>query len=355
MTETTTTSSTRSPKISPPTDRDLEIFRHTDIYHRTHDAVSLDFHISRRRVGQIVQDVRRWLALHGTTNLEINSDAQRQRQARGLERMRLLDIIQRAVHALNNAPHALTTSFHIEGICQSKFVRDQPPVDHRILKTYLQAVLALGKLEERKPLPAPPPAYEPCTDPKIQAFLNDWCQKNRIQWESPEEYQHFVEQLTHTIRDGLADSIPAEGSPPTPSGTDAAQPLDLDNDSWAGQACDGPPSALPSASPASLPEAPPANAPADSLDAPTAYPADTSNPPPAVQHSSVDANTPPQKTEKGSASIPLTAPHPSLNLEPGGLNSSSHAPTLATSHSHTDGASPSPPPITLLPILIAEP
>jgi hypothetical protein len=206
MTNSQAITETRPAKLSAPSDRDLEIFRHAEIHHRTHDAISLDFDVTRRRVGQIVQDVRRWLAIHGTTDPEINTDAQRQRQARGLERMRLEDVMQRAVHALNNAPLTLTTSTHVEHKLQTQYIREQPPVDHRILKTYLQAALALGKLEERKPLPAPPPAYEPCTDPKVQTFLTDWCAKNKIQWDTPEEYQDFVKQLTQTIRDGLAES-----------------------------------------------------------------------------------------------------------------------------------------------------
>jgi len=105
---TNTTETRRPAKLSPPTDRDLEIFQHAQIHGRTHDAIANDFEISRRRVGQIVHDVRHWLSLHGTDDPVIYSQIQRQRLDRAMERIYLKDIIQRAIDGLNNAPPTLT-------------------------------------------------------------------------------------------------------------------------------------------------------------------------------------------------------------------------------------------------------
>src|SRR5688572_3050375 len=173
MTNTPNTTETRRPaKLSPPTDRDLEIFQHAQIHGRTHCAIANDFGVTRRRVGQIVHDVRHWLSLHGTDDPVIYAQIQRQRLDRAMERIYLKDIIRRAVlghnqysavHALNHARPTLTTSPHVKNHCVKVVKRDQP-LDSRLLKTYLQAVNSRGKLNRRQPLPELP--AQPWKHPK---------------------------------------------------------------------------------------------------------------------------------------------------------------------------------------------
>jgi hypothetical protein len=283
MTNTPNTTETRRPaKLSPPTDRDLEIFQHAQIHGRTHCAISNDFEISRRRVGQIVHDVRHWLSLHGTDDPVIYSQIQRQRLDRALERIYLKDIIQRAIHGLNNAPPTLTTSTHINDRCVKKIMRDQPLVDSRLLKTLLQAVNSLGKLNERKPLPELP--AQPWKHPKIQECLDDWRGKSKYYDFEPQDFDQFAQELTTTIQSCL-------DCPPTPSGTEAEEclnpedicttdPLPPHPDLDLNPDLDPPPSApdaLPSASLPSLPEALPVHLAADTELAPFPFPPNTSD------------------------------------------------------------------------------
>src|SRR5687768_10169597 len=193
MTNTPNTTETRRPaKLSPPSDRDLEIFQHAQIHRRTHLDIADDFGVTRRRVGQIVHDVRHWLSLHGTDDPVIYAQIQRQRLDRAMERIYLKDIIQRAIHGLNNAPPTLTTSTHIDNRCVKSVKRDQPPVDSRLLKTYLQAVNSLGKLNERQPLPEFPAQPDPRKHPKIQACLDDWRGKSKYYDFEPQDFDQFA-------------------------------------------------------------------------------------------------------------------------------------------------------------------
>jgi hypothetical protein len=328
MTDTlNTTTNARPAKLSPPSDRDLEIFQLAQIHGRTHLDISLAFEVSRRRVGQIVHDVRHWLSLHGTDDPVIHSQIQRQRLDRALERMYLMDIIHRAVHGLNNAPPVLTTSTHINDRCVKKVMRDQP-LDSRLLKTYLQAVNSLGKLNERQPLPELP--SQPWKHSKIQAVVDDWSEKNKEYSLDPEEFDQFAQELTATIQSCL-ESSPPQGSPPTPSGTEADECLDSDEVCTTNPTAATPhselrtphsPAALPSASLPSLPEAP-SNQPAAGTElAPSPSPAVTSNDASLNQSTAPASETSLQKPEKGSAD-----PH-----------------TLTPSDTGTSPASPSPTP-----------
>src|SRR5688572_16527515 len=220
MTNTSNTTETRRPaKLSPPSDRDLEIFQHAQIHRRTHLDIADDFGVTRRRVGQIVHDVRHWLSLHGTDDPVLYSQIQRQRLDRAMERIYLKDIIHRAVHALNNAPLTLTTSTHVNNHCVKEVKREQPPVDSRLLKTYLQAVNSLGKLNQRQPLELP---AQPWKHPHIQAVVDDWSEKNKDYSLDPEEFDQFAQELTTTIQSCL-DNNPGSG---VVCGNDSPSPTD---------------------------------------------------------------------------------------------------------------------------------
>ena len=307
------TETTRPAKLSPPSDRDLEIFKQAEIQHRTHSTIALDFELTRRRVSQIVQEVRHWLSLHGAEDPAISSEIQRQRYARSMERMHLQDIIQRAVLGLNNAPASLTT--HIEGGPITKITRDQPSVDNRLLKTYLQAVVALGKLNDRPALPPPPTQREPWNHPKIQECVAAWRDKNdRLYLLKPEQYDRFAQELTATIQDCLA-----QGSPPTPSGTEVPDDCDSLNPEPQATASDEfdsdsiPHSALriphllPSASHASLPETQPEDDSSSAASDLSACASDTYTASIQNQLSETPPQHPFQNSEKGSALQPPSA------------------------------------------------
>src|SRR5688572_1718773 len=311
MTNTSNTTETRRPaKLSPPSDRDLEIFQHAQIHRRTHLDIADDFGVTRRRVGQIVHDVRHWLSLHGTDDPVLYSQIQRQRLDRAMERIYLKDIIHRAVHALNNAPLTLTTSTHVNNHCVKEVKREQPPVDSRLLKTYLQAVNSLGKLNQRQPLELP---AQPWKHPHIQAVVDDWSEKNKDYSLDPEEFDQFAQELTTTIQSCLD-----QGSPPTPSGTEAEHGLDSEDihttaplpphpDLDLDPDLDPPPSApsaLPSASLPSLPEALPTDPITTRETAPSPCPPTTSENCSRADSTTTATPASLQNPEKGSAPPP---------------------------------------------------
>jgi hypothetical protein len=172
----------RLAKKSPPTERDLQIFKLAEIQRWTHDQIADHYgDISRRRVSQIVQEVRHWLAHHPTEDPQLNSELEQRRLTRNVERMHLENVITRALFALDHAPPTLQTTCHANGVCVANYHRDQPPVDVRVLKTYLRAVEALGKLNERPEIPEPelPPGTAaddviPWQDPRLTKIFNYW-------------------------------------------------------------------------------------------------------------------------------------------------------------------------------------
>src|SRR5262249_51485196 len=118
---------------------------------------------------------RRWLATHPAADGEILAEHQRQQYARNLERLHLQDIIARAVDALDRAPPARATTVRPEGGPITRILRDQS-VDTGLLRTYLRAVTALGRLNERPPIaaPPPPPALQPWMQAKIAERVEAW-------------------------------------------------------------------------------------------------------------------------------------------------------------------------------------
>src|SRR5947207_10802874 len=145
-----TTSTTMNQPISRIlSERDLDIFRMAEIQGLTHEQIASACDVSRRRVGQIVENVRDWLSRHPCADPQIATELERKRLAQHMERLRLEDVVERARAALTLAPTHLTTVTVKADGSESTTRREQPPIDVRILKTYLRAIETLGKLEQQ--------------------------------------------------------------------------------------------------------------------------------------------------------------------------------------------------------------
>src|SRR5437763_1861453 len=116
----------RPAKQSPPEERDMRIFQLAEIQGWTHDEIAREVDLTRRRVSQVVQDVRQWLARNPADANELKTDEERRQFERNLERMRLQDIMLRAVHGLDRAPASLTTTRTSDSGVTST-TRDLPP------------------------------------------------------------------------------------------------------------------------------------------------------------------------------------------------------------------------------------
>jgi hypothetical protein len=286
----------RPAKQSAPTDRDLAIFKLAEINRWKHEKIAQEIRgISRRRVSQIVQNVRLWLANHPADDPAIQTELERKRLAQNLDRLRLEDIIQRAVSALDQAPPTLGTTCAMEGGGPvMRYVRDQPPVDVRLLKTYLRAVEALAKLNDRPEVPVPPPPPSPWLDPRIQNIINFWkdkADKHRFQ---SEYVEMFAQELGHAFLAsyGLGAYVdkPLPSEPSYRSWVEAnaaADPVNQDAASSASQTS-------PAEAPPSCDEA------ATSADA-SPLQTETSIAAAAGDRASEAIESPSKKTEKGSA------------------------------------------------------
>src|SRR5947207_4503955 len=96
MTTSTTSTTLNQSNSRLPSQRDFEIFRLAVIKGFTHKELAGLFEVSRRRVSQIVENVRNWLSQHPCEDPNIATELQSKRLAQHLERMRLEDIIERA-------------------------------------------------------------------------------------------------------------------------------------------------------------------------------------------------------------------------------------------------------------------
>src|SRR6478752_1300377 len=153
---TTTQTQTNNRSSHMPSQRDFEIFRLAVIKGFTHKELAGMFEISRRRVGQIVEHVRNWLSQHPCEDPNIATELQNKRLAQHLERMHLEDIISQARHEVSFGKQQLITKTERSDGTITTTYREQP-FNIQVLKTYLRAVEALGRLSARPEIPLPPP------------------------------------------------------------------------------------------------------------------------------------------------------------------------------------------------------
>src|SRR5581483_3946740 len=97
---------------------------------------------------QIVESVRNWLSNNPCEDPQLATELQRKRLAQHMKRMRLEDVVLRARAALDLAPTHLTTVHVKPDGSESKTIRQQPPIDIQVLKTYLRAIQALAKFHQ---------------------------------------------------------------------------------------------------------------------------------------------------------------------------------------------------------------
>src|SRR5205823_13078366 len=156
MTMTTTQIETNDRTSGMPSQRDFEIFRLAVIKGFTHKELAGLFDVTRRRVSQIVENVRNWLSQHPCEDPNIASALQNKRLAQHLERMHLEDIISQARHEVSFGKRQLITTTEKADGSKTTTYREQP-FNVQVLKTYLRAVEALGRINARPEIPLPPP------------------------------------------------------------------------------------------------------------------------------------------------------------------------------------------------------
>src|SRR5437868_9952759 len=142
-----------------PSQRAFHIFRLAEIHGQTHKQIAELYKVTRRRISQIVERVRNWLARHPCEDPQIATALQAKRLGQHLEQMRLEDIIQRAREQLTYAKPTLDTVIDKADGTKTIISREQP-FNVQVLKTYLRAVEALGRINARPEIPLPPPSGE---------------------------------------------------------------------------------------------------------------------------------------------------------------------------------------------------
>src|SRR5438445_8348809 len=109
-----------------PSQRDFEIFRLAEIKGLTHKELAELFEISRRRVGQIVENVRSWLSQHSCEDPNIATELQAKQLVHHLERMHLQNIINTAQHQLTFGKLQLCNSTEKSDGTKTTTYREQP-------------------------------------------------------------------------------------------------------------------------------------------------------------------------------------------------------------------------------------
>src|SRR5947207_4357011 len=159
MTTSTTSTTLNQSNSRLPSQRDFEIFRLAVIKGFTHKELAGLFEVSRRRVSQIVENVRNWLSQHPCKDPKIATELQSKRLAQHLERMHLEDIVSQARHEVSFGKRQLITTTEKADGSKTTTYREQP-FNVQVLKTYLRAVEALGRINARPEIPLPPPSGE---------------------------------------------------------------------------------------------------------------------------------------------------------------------------------------------------
>ncbi len=244
MTTTATINETsRSSRM--PSARAFHIFRLAEIQGQTHKQIAELYKVSRRRISQIVERVRSWLAQHPCEDPQIATELQAKRLGQHLEQMRLEVIIQRAREQLTYAKPTLDTVIDKADGTKTIICREQP-FNVQLLKTYLRAVEALGRINARPeiPLPPPPEGAFPWLSNAINEVYEKWyhkiCAKQNLK---PDLFCNFVDELEAEMlkaakhQQELAARPPAEAVDPHSCAARHLElpadlpPSDLDDDS----------------------------------------------------------------------------------------------------------------------------
>src|SRR5438067_6323363 len=193
MTTTTTQIETNDRSSGLPSQRDFEIFRLAVIKGFTHKELAGLFDVTRRRVSQIVENVRNWLSQQPCQDPNTATELQTKRLAQHLERMHLEDIISQARHEVSFGKRQLITTTEKADGSKTTTYREQP-FNVQVLKTYLRAIEALGRLNARPeiPLPCPPQDEFPWIGTVISETYDKWYGKIWSKRLKPELVFDFV-------------------------------------------------------------------------------------------------------------------------------------------------------------------
>jgi hypothetical protein len=159
---TTTGTPHHSRPLTPPTDRDLHIYKLVKIQLREQWEVAQDHQIDASRVSQIITRVNRWLAAGGDPADPILRDhAAQQRLNTGMLKLRLARAVELASYALEFPQPAVTTKTRYHGpteFWREETTRDAPKLSLPALRTLLDASQAIQKLDigDKAPQPSQP-------------------------------------------------------------------------------------------------------------------------------------------------------------------------------------------------------
>jgi hypothetical protein len=194
-------------RLRPPSDRDLEVYKRTQIEGQRQWQVAQDRGLDPSRVSQIVKQVERWLAAGGCpTDPAVREHADRQRLSRARHKLRLTRAIERAAWAMEAPPYPVTTTRRRwvgdTEVWREETTRESPSVNLPAVRLLLRATDALHKLESQSELDEPEqPTSEPYSLPAVVDYL---CrQRERAElagWASPSSDR---ESIRFTVADTL--------------------------------------------------------------------------------------------------------------------------------------------------------
>src|SRR6476620_1713682 len=171
----TTTDTPHHPRpLTPPTDRDLHIYKLVKIQLREQWEVAQDHHIDASRVSQIIKRVNRWLAAGGDpADPILRHHAAQQRLNTGMLKLRLARAVELASYALEFPQPAVTTKKRYHGITEvwrEEITHDAPKLSLPALRTLLDASQAIQKLDDGHKATKSP---EPLSDDEVLRLIID--------------------------------------------------------------------------------------------------------------------------------------------------------------------------------------
>src|SRR2546425_1156855 len=103
--ESAPTPQSSRPRLTPPSERDLQVYKRVKIWRDPQWAVAVDLQLHYTRVSQIVKKVEQWLLAGGSsTDPEIRDHVARRRLSRADHKLRLQRAVELATAAMEAAP-----------------------------------------------------------------------------------------------------------------------------------------------------------------------------------------------------------------------------------------------------------
>ena len=143
------------PRLSPPSERDLQAYKRVKIWRDPQWAVAVEMQLHYSRVSQIVKKVEQWLLAGGSpTDPEIRDHVARRRLSRADHKLRLQRAVELATTAMEIKPEPQTTTRRrtVQGteVWREETTRDPQPVNLAAVRLLVRATEVLHKLEEQE-------------------------------------------------------------------------------------------------------------------------------------------------------------------------------------------------------------